>query len=399
MPPSSALPSDPSQWGLGGDPGSALQHMKYECPVRTWLVQPIKVRELFSRAAYVRIPIFQRRYCWEEIQVTRWWRDILDARGDNIIGHRLGKTYFTPCGSDDAVPELLCIDGQQRITTTFLFLASLRGALLGIMRRALSAGADRSVQLEIARVLQSIDAVLFRDGDQCDIAGEAKLFLERNQKPGVHHVAPPFPWPSVAWPEGMVFPPCRLTPSYQDRALFYALVTEAPGTTHSVPTEPDAAQPAGTPQPRPVSYSDMPALLRTKRMFDAYMHEHLSATTDDAVASVKACAHLLRRALDFFSIMYLECPREAGLQQLFLWLQEKSLFSVGALLFNPSPGVKFCMSDLVRNLLLSYFASRARAEQEAFYMVHWVPLESCFETAELFDGFLAGYVARVCAWC
>lgn len=211
-----------------------------------------------------------------------------------------------------------------------------------------------------------------------------------------------------------MFPPCRLTPSYQDRALFYALVTETPtgmavqcqeqavlpsASDRANHTESDV-QPAGTPRDRPVPYSDMPALLRTKRMFDAYIHEHLCAlpaSTDGAtMSSVKACAHLLRRSLDFFSIMYLECPREAGLQQLFLWLQEKSLFSVGALLFNPSPGVKFCMSDLVRNLLLSYFASRPRAEQEAFYMVHWVPLESCFETAELFDGFLAGYVARVC---
>jgi hypothetical protein len=37
----------------------------------------------------------------------------------------------------------------------------------------------------------------------------------------------------------------------------------------------------------------------------------------------------------------------------FLWLQEKSLFGMGAILFNPTPGVKFHACDLIRNLLLS----------------------------------------------
>ena len=60
-----------------------------------------------------------------------------------------------------------------------------------------------------------------------------------------------------------------------------------------------------------------------------------------AQACTSALRHLLRRCLDFFTIMYLECPRDADLQQLFLWVQEKALFGAGAYLWNPSPGMPF----------------------------------------------------------
>ena len=44
---------------------------------------------------------------------------------------------------------------------------------------------------------------------------------------------------------------------------------------------------------------------------------------------------------------------EVNLSQVYLWLQEKSLFSMGALLYNPSPGEALSAGDMGNNHVLS----------------------------------------------
>ena len=44
---------------------------------------------------------------------------------------------------------------------------------------------------------------------------------------------------------------------------------------------------------------------------------------------------------------------EVNLGQIYLWYQEKSLFGMGALLHNASPGEYLTGGDMVRNLVLS----------------------------------------------
>lgn len=77
------------------------------------------------------IPPYQRNYEWTEEQCQVFWNDVQKTCINNQNGiqteHFFGSvTYFkddTPFGQPD---KLVLIDGQQRITTTMLFLIALR---------------------------------------------------------------------------------------------------------------------------------------------------------------------------------------------------------------------------------------------------------------------------------
>ena len=75
-----------------------------------------------------RIPIFQRRYSWEERHCKQLWSDILRiGQNDRISSHFLGSIVYIEPGVQpvSAVSELLVIDGQQRLTTLSLLLLAL----------------------------------------------------------------------------------------------------------------------------------------------------------------------------------------------------------------------------------------------------------------------------------
>ncbi len=80
-----------------------------------------------------RIPIFQRRYSWEEQHCEQLWQDVLRiGQDDNVSSHFLGSiVYIEPNGNQNisAVSELLVIDGQQRLTTLSLLLLALSKAI------------------------------------------------------------------------------------------------------------------------------------------------------------------------------------------------------------------------------------------------------------------------------
>ena len=79
-----------------------------------------------------RIPIFQRRYSWEDDHCEQLWRDVLRIGENNdILSHFLGSIVYIGEGilQAAAVPELLVIDGQQRLTTLSLLILALSRAI------------------------------------------------------------------------------------------------------------------------------------------------------------------------------------------------------------------------------------------------------------------------------
>ena len=74
------------------------------------------------------IPIYQRTYSWTLTQCQQFWNDIRRV-ADNPTGpgHFIGSIVYIQEGLFQAtsVPELLVIDGQQRLTTLTLLLAAL----------------------------------------------------------------------------------------------------------------------------------------------------------------------------------------------------------------------------------------------------------------------------------
>ena len=74
------------------------------------------------------IPIYQRAYSWRNKECKKLWDDILSvAQNDGIPTHFLGSIVYASKGVYQiaSLPQLLVIDGQQRLTTLFLLLAAL----------------------------------------------------------------------------------------------------------------------------------------------------------------------------------------------------------------------------------------------------------------------------------
>lgn len=78
------------------------------------------------------IPLYQRTYSWSEKQCSQLWDDIVRAGSDESIkGHFIGSVVYIEKGlyNTTEIPQMLVIDGQQRITTISLLIAALGQAI------------------------------------------------------------------------------------------------------------------------------------------------------------------------------------------------------------------------------------------------------------------------------
>lgn len=80
------------------------------------------------------IPIYQRTYSWTLKQCQQLWEDIVRvAQDEEISGHFVGSIVYIEAGLYQvaSIPQLLVIDGQQRLTTISLLLSALGKAISG----------------------------------------------------------------------------------------------------------------------------------------------------------------------------------------------------------------------------------------------------------------------------
>jgi uncharacterized protein with ParB-like and HNH nuclease domain/predicted transport protein len=71
------------------------------------------------------IPIYQRKYSWEQAQCEQLWKDIVRAgTAEGAGGHFIGSIVYI-ADNDSHNSPLLVIDGQQRLTTLSLMIAAL----------------------------------------------------------------------------------------------------------------------------------------------------------------------------------------------------------------------------------------------------------------------------------
>lgn len=81
---------------------------------------------LYPPKSVFRIPVYQRRYEWTVEQVNKYFYDIESiALNQEIDGHFLGTVVFVKSSFPNMGSDYIIIDGQQRITTTFLLLKAL----------------------------------------------------------------------------------------------------------------------------------------------------------------------------------------------------------------------------------------------------------------------------------
>jgi hypothetical protein len=109
------------------------------------------------------------------------------------------------------------------------------------------------------------------------------------------------------------------------------------------------------------------------KQFEAYEFFRQKA----AKLQFEQCMEMIMNSLFKTSITQVIIRNEINMPQVFLWLQEKTLFSMGALLFNPSPGENLTAGDLVRNLMMGCVVHWKMEEQERFYHDNWLhPIET-----------------------
>lgn len=91
-----------------------------------------KLLDFLRKSAQFIIPIYQRTYSWTEKQCEQLWSDIVRAGSNpSVTGHFVGSVVYVEKGlySHSSIPQLLVIDGQQRMTTVSLLIAALGEAI------------------------------------------------------------------------------------------------------------------------------------------------------------------------------------------------------------------------------------------------------------------------------
>lgn len=75
------------------------------------------IQDLFRNSVNIRIPAYQRAFSWEIKQCRQFFEDLLEQKGKKYY---LGQFLFEKNGN-----TLFIIDGQQRLTTTILFISTI----------------------------------------------------------------------------------------------------------------------------------------------------------------------------------------------------------------------------------------------------------------------------------
>ena len=225
------------------------------------------------------IPLFQRRYVWRvDPHAQGWFNDMQPSRkpqpGQPADGvHRVGKVIFKRRDIG-----LICIDGQQRITTTMLFCSAL-------LEHARRLGAAALVE-----TVQRLRSVLFL---QPELAVQFAAACTAEQ-------------PLVArLPDGVLLPFLRLTPSWSDRAVFAACMIESE-------LNQDAQLSAEWRRSHQCTVKD-------------HFRQRLRATLRDKSpqAQAQAITTMMCLALDHTQLMRVDLLNEVNFNQVFLWYQEK----------------------------------------------------------------------------
>ncbi|KAI8834565.1 hypothetical protein BJ741DRAFT_239428 [Chytriomyces cf. hyalinus JEL632] len=292
---------------------------------------------LVQSHATLEIPVMQRRYCWGNSMLDRFWADTVSVaieRGSQDVrgSHRVGKAVFRE--REDNQKTLLVVDGQQRITTSLLMCAAIRNELL-------------------TRVTQIPNSSEESNSVESWAHSNARDAIKR-----LGHILFNAKFPDSYLPSDEILNQSRLIPSFLDRAPFFAAITNKNCDTPSAITNATSV------------FRNKASVLNTRQLVAA-------ASFADQV-----------------SIMAIYIQTEnVNLSQVFQWLQESAI-SADKVLYNPTPGMQFGNMDLIRNLTISHYVDRPSDELESIYRMHWLPLETlCKSQHSLFDDFLSLFLA------
>ena len=89
------------------------------------------VRNLLEGTKQFQIPLFQRPYSWDKTNWQSLWDDLMSLYWEKVEGFYFLGPIVTQAvaGTAEGISPFVVIDGQQRLTTLTLLLATLRNHL------------------------------------------------------------------------------------------------------------------------------------------------------------------------------------------------------------------------------------------------------------------------------
>eukprot|EP00466_Bigelowiella_natans_P011310 jgi/Bigna1/72140/fgenesh1_pg.18_\ len=370
------------------------------------------------------IPLLQRRYCWGRQVLSKFLKDVRavsSANGD--VSYRCARPHsFGRILTATREGRILLIDGQQRITTICLLLASLREAL------ALSCEKERedeksgkgdkneekerlqNARKDAAHLQSKINNILFHSPVKRREAACAPsvVTVEAKGKPNgrVQEEDPVIPLPITisATISTKRRSSCnkhvkprrrpRLTPSLDDRPAFMASVIplkrakglallkeiflqrnrSSTNSANDLVSAPDSfhlhsatCTPSSSPHSIAVSKDRVSA---AKAFFLSSILAIVEKEGGGSAVAVRLCRGIFFGLLNNCKILRFETQEE----DLFC-VYERLAFRAHALSYmhNPAPGMQLAEADLVKNFLLSFFVNEE--DCIAAYTNLWIPME------------------------
>lgn len=81
-----------------------------------------KVKDLFEKFDYIKVPDYQRAYSWDDTQIEQFLLDIKEYIDKKGINYYIGHFLFEKNKDNEKIGYI--IDGQQKLTTIIIFLSS-----------------------------------------------------------------------------------------------------------------------------------------------------------------------------------------------------------------------------------------------------------------------------------
>ncbi|GMI23258.1 hypothetical protein TrRE_jg3582, partial [Triparma retinervis] len=271
-----------------------------------------KVTPEFLFRQGLRIPLFQRRYCWTAVQWNQLYRDATALADGRSSSHSLGRITCVETGEG-----LVVIDGQQRNTSCVLLLAAIRDVCL---KHSLEEDADY-VNGKIFNGKKGQELVAY-------LEGKTELKDEDETPPG-----------------------CVLTPTFCDRSSFFSAVL-----------------------PPSQSLSSNSSWCRPLEAKDYFVQRLLKEGREGKKLKKLAASILTRFQWLYFPLDVDGTVREDGTANLNLIFERLALRE--AMFCRPPKMSMYATMeacDFVRNLLLGGFGDEDEAKE--VYRTYWLPVE------------------------
>ena len=103
---------------------------------------------LFSDINSLEVPDFQRNYSWGEDQIDAFHQDVVFATASES-DHFLGSVILMKTSTDEADKTYQVIDGQQRLTTIFVYLSILRDKVMALPSQQISPAGSLGTTIDV----------------------------------------------------------------------------------------------------------------------------------------------------------------------------------------------------------------------------------------------------------